>query len=250
MTTEISREQFLRALRTHPEWREEVRKEILGEELLRLPVAFRAFVEKQEQFNEKQEQFNEKQEQFNEKQERFNEKQERFNDEMRAFRDEATARFERIDERFDRIDARFDRMERDNATLKNATTESDALKLVDSICEAAHCSRVNILTSEDKAQLLQTWNDPNLARGDRDSFRRADIILEAEDDGNAVYLVVEVSFTADQRDLRRATRNARLLTEHTGARAIPVVAGVRYDNEIRQPIDDGEIIWFQTDDEP
>ena len=44
--------------------------------------------------------------------------------------------------------------------------------------------------------------------------------------------------------------NARLLTEHTGARAIPVVAGVRYDNEIRQPIDDGEIIWFQTDDEP
>ena len=168
MTTEISREQFLRALRTHPEWREEVRKEILGEELLRLPVAFRAFVEKQEQFNEKQEQFNEKQERFNEKQERFNEKQERFNDEMRAFRDEATARFERIDERFDRIDARFDRMERDNATLKNATTESDALKLVDSICEAAHCSRVNILTSEDKAQLLQTWNDPNpRARGPR-----------------------------------------------------------------------------------
>lgn len=229
MTTEISREQFLQALRAYPEWREEVRKEILGEELLRLPVDFQSFVEKQE---------------------RFNEKQERFNDEMRTFRDETNARFERIDARFDRIDARFDRMERDNATLKNATTEADALNLVDSICEAAHCSWVNTLSREDKAQLLRTWNDGNIAQGDRDSFRRADLILEAEDNGNTIYLAVEVSFTADQRDWRRASRNARLLADHTGARAIPVLAGVRYDNELQRLIDDGAIIWFQTDEEP
>ena len=51
MTTEISRAQFLQALKDHPEWREEIRKEILGEELLRLPSEFRAFVARQEEFN-------------------------------------------------------------------------------------------------------------------------------------------------------------------------------------------------------
>ncbi len=236
MTTEISREQFLQALRAYPEWREEVRKEILGEELLRLPGAFQAFVEKQEQFNEEVREFRA-------------ETISRFESIDRRF-ESIDRRFESIDDRFDRVDARFDRMERDNATLKNATTEHDALNLVDSICEAAHCSRINVLTRDDKAQLLRAWNDPNITQGDRDSFRRADIILEAEDDDGAVYLAVEVSFTADRRDLRRAIRNARLLTDHTGARAIPVVAGVRYDNELQPSIDHGEIIWFQTDEEP
>ena len=42
MTTSISRERFLQAPRDHPEWREEVRIRILGEELMRLPVAFQA----------------------------------------------------------------------------------------------------------------------------------------------------------------------------------------------------------------
>lgn len=81
MTTDISRQQFLQALRDHPEWREEIRKEILGEELLRLPVEFRAFVVRQEEFN----------------------------DEMREFRQEALERFEQIDHRFDNIDRRLDR---------------------------------------------------------------------------------------------------------------------------------------------
>ena len=40
MTTSITREQFTQALRDHPKWREEIRGQILGEELMRLPVAF------------------------------------------------------------------------------------------------------------------------------------------------------------------------------------------------------------------
>ena len=71
MTTNITREQFLQALRDHPDWREEIRAQILGEELMRLPAAFQAFVVGQQKFN----------------------------DEMLGFRDETLRRFDNIDRR-------------------------------------------------------------------------------------------------------------------------------------------------------
>ena len=45
---------FLRALSEHPEWKASVRAQILGEELLQLPVQFQAFVQQQQQFNDQQ----------------------------------------------------------------------------------------------------------------------------------------------------------------------------------------------------
>ena len=44
MTSFNSREDFLRALEENPQWKEAVRALILGEELLQLPLQFRAFV--------------------------------------------------------------------------------------------------------------------------------------------------------------------------------------------------------------
>ena len=52
MTTDITRQQFVQALKDHPDWREEIRVQILGEELMRLPVEFQAFVENREKFNQ------------------------------------------------------------------------------------------------------------------------------------------------------------------------------------------------------
>ena len=42
--------EFLRALSEYPEWRAAVRAQILGAELLQLPVQFQVFVQ-QQQFN-------------------------------------------------------------------------------------------------------------------------------------------------------------------------------------------------------
>ena len=51
---------FLRALSEHPEWKASVRAQILGEELLQLPVQFQAFVQQQQQFNDQQRRFNDR----------------------------------------------------------------------------------------------------------------------------------------------------------------------------------------------
>ena len=45
MTTINNQDDFLEALRNNPQWRDAVRAQILGEELLQLPVKFDAFVE-------------------------------------------------------------------------------------------------------------------------------------------------------------------------------------------------------------
>ena len=52
-------DEFLQAIDANPSWREAVRSQILGEELLQLPVRFSAFVNQQEAWNAKQETWNE-----------------------------------------------------------------------------------------------------------------------------------------------------------------------------------------------
>ena len=56
---------------------------------------------------------------------------------------------------------------------------------------------------------------------------------------------MEASYTGDLRDSDRAQRNARLLTEFTGHRSVPVVAGVRNVNEVTALIDSGAVYWYQ-----
>ena len=58
---------FLRALSDHPEWKASVRAQILGEELLQLPVQFQAFVQRQQQFNDRMQEFVEQQQGFNDR---------------------------------------------------------------------------------------------------------------------------------------------------------------------------------------
>ena len=46
----------------------------------------------------------------------------------------------------------------------------------------------------------------------------------------------------------RALRNARLLTEFTGHRAIPVVASVRNVNEVSVLVESGDIYWYELEE--
>ena len=81
-------------------------------------------------------------------------------------------------------------------------------------------------------------NRRGLASGvSRDSmrtFRRADLVIEATDDGGRIcYIAVEISYTADSRDTTRAIRHAELLTRFTGTPAYAAISSVHIDNRIR-----------------
>jgi hypothetical protein len=62
-----------------------------------------------------------------------------------------------------------------------------------------------------------------LSAEDLDQLRRADLIATGTIDGDAIYLVGEVSFTADNDDVLRAARRAAVLRK-VGERAQPFVA--------------------------
>ena len=98
--------------------------------------------------------------------------------------------------------------------------------------------------------LARHQNTTDISAGDLSSFSRGDLIMEAIDAaGQLHYVAVEVSFTADARDTRRAIRNAGYLTRFTGRPAHAVVAAFRKDQEIQPAIDSGEALWYQLDED-
>ena len=223
MTTINSQEDFLRALRENPEWKDAVRALILGEELLRLPVRFDAFADEQRQFNKRVE---------------------ADISDLKAGQTRLEEGQDRLEAGQRRIEARMTRQENDMSTVKAAHARWSALRGAESITIDMDIEYVKTLSEADLVRMAKTGN-PNMTRGELFSFRTADLVVEARDDLGTVYVVLEASYTADTRDSDRCLRNARLLTELTGHRAIPVLASVRNVNEVTALIDTGAVYWYQ-----
>ena len=194
---------FLRALSEHPEWKASVRAQILGEELLQLPVQFQAFVQQQQQFNDQQRRFN------------------------------------------DRFEARMDRIEGDISVVKGGHARSRGVDAAPAIADDLGLEYIRTLPRAELVAIARALTDADITAGDRRSFRDADLIIEAASGAEAVYVAVEMSYTANRRDSDRAERNARYLAQYTGGPAHAAVASVRNDHELQSLINAGDIHWHQ-----
>ena len=226
MTTINSQEDFLRALRENPEWKEAVRALILGEELLQLPTRFNAFVDEQRQVNKRVE-----------------------SDisDLKAGQARLEAGQTRLEAGQARLEARMDRQEYDSSTLKGWYASSVIARSAESLPADMGLDYVRTLSETDLGRMVRAAR-PELPLNEVRSFRRADLVVEARDDSGTVYIVVEASYTADLRDSRRAQRNAQMLTEFTGHRATPVIASVRNANEVSELVDSGAIHWYEIEE--
>ena len=84
-----------------------------------------------------------------------------------------------------------------------------------------------------------------ISRGNLRSFHRADLIMQVTDQrGQEAYIVVEMSYTADERDTTRAVRNAEYLEKFTGIPVRATVAGLRRDRRI-EDIEPDEVFWYE-----
>ena len=221
---------ILRVLRERPEWKAEVRREILTEELMNLPARFDSFVASTERFIASTEQFIASTEQFIEEQREFNKEQRQFND--------------RVDGFIERTNQRFSRIEDDISNMRGEHARNTAIGEAVDIAEYMGFQMLRILSGDDLRELLRTSDTSGIATSELQSFRRADLVMEATDaDGNVHYVAVEASNTADQRDTRRAIRNAGFLTRFTGRPAHPAIASVRNDYQVQDLIDSGQVYW-------
>ena len=218
MTSINSQEDFLQALRDNPAWREAVRVQILGEELIQLPARFNAFVDQMTVFVEQMTTFVEDQKAFNHAQETFN--------------TNATAR--------------FNRMESDIGDIKGTMAQDRVIAEAMIITDDLDLQYVRNLTLADLVGIARKAAAGQPLSNELRRFRRADLVIEASDKGQTTYLAVEISYTGALEDLARATYNAEILRQQTNCPAFAVIASIRNTNEVEAAIDQNQVIWHQV----
>ena len=167
--------------------------------------------------------------------------------------------FQAIKDLGDQLNARLDRVESDirgmksdiewmkGADVENATV-LHAEAIVAEIAQSESLTRGlkhnRNLTRADLTKMSTDATD--LTSDELRRFRRADLVVEAEDRGETCYIVVEASYTVDERDTSRAMRHAQLLERFTGQRAYAAVSGVRKDNRIDPVLASGKVFWYEV----
>ena len=158
------------------------------------------------------------------------------------------------------INRRLDGLEQDVAELKagQKTIIDDVgfikgryagdLAVMDApdIAEAMGYEYLRTLTRE-QIREISRQGQGSIASNRLLSFRHADLVIEAVQDSEITYIAVEASFTADERDTRRAMDNAALLTRFTGSPARPAIASVRNTDEVLPLIGDNRLHWHPLD---
>ena len=93
--------------------------------------------------------------------------------------------------------------------------------------------------------MAQRARGGDIPANELESFRNADVMIEARNEAETHYITVEASYTADRRDIDRAQRNARFLTSFTGYPSHAVIASVRNDHATDAQIASGVIHWHR-----
>ena len=250
---EQEQRRLLQTLQDDPVFLAQVRSLILSDELVQLPERFAQFVSRVTVFIERQEKFNARQEETNARQEEINarvdNRLQRITDDLGdlkahvARQEEFNARQEEFNAR---VDNRLQRITDDLGDLKGNVAGRAAREMVDDIAEHFGFEVIQQLNGNDLRVMLRQQKPNDIPPGVRRSFYLADVVAKVEaPDGNQLYIAVEASYTADERDTRRAIRNAGFITRFTGIDALPVIASRDNDYAVQQMVDDGAIRWFQ-----
>ena len=239
-------EDLVRILDEHPQWLEALRERLLTRELLDLPqqlADFAAATERRFEAVERQLQAQGAQLQAQGAQLQAQGAQL----EAQGAQLEAQGRrLGKVEDRLDGVEGQLNQLRIDIGPLKAAHVRNAARSVADAIAEEQGVELVAILDRQELGAMLRSSDTHGISKDDLESFRLADMVLRATDpDGAECYVAVEVSFTANGRDTRRAVRNAEYLTRFTGRRAYAVVAGQRFDDRIRKAVKSGAVAWYE-----
>ena len=202
---------LVRILDEHPQWLEALRERLLTREVLDLPqqlADFRANTERQFE--------------------------------------EQGLRLGKVEDRLVEQGRQLNQLRDDIGPLKAAHVRNAARDAADLMVEAQGLELVDILDRRELGAMVRKSDTRGISKGELDSFRSADMVLRATDaDGGDCYVAVEVSYTANGRDTRRAIRNAEYLTRFTKRRALALVAGRRLDKRIIETVNSGAVAWYE-----
>lgn len=210
---------LVRLVEAHPEWRADLRRLVLTDELLLLPQQVAELrVRSEQQFQE------------------LTEAQRRTEDQLTILTVQVTS-----------LARSVERLTDDVGELKGKMLEMDYRTK-----GPAYFSRVvrrpHVLTSDEVVTLVESAREHGmLSDAEAQELYDADLIVQGRrvEDRSAVYLVVEVSWGVGPHDVERAARRTALLA-HTGVAVLAVVAGARLTAEAGRLAQQHQV-WQLTD---
>ena len=207
-------EEILNAIRNNPEVREAIRRELLTPELLELPERFATFATETSRRLKNLEQG----------QTELRQGQTELREDLEELR-QGQAELER---KHDDLTLIVMGIREDLRPLKAAHARNAMKDNALEITLPHNCLPSKELTKLDLYQMMRDNSPADISRSDQESFRNADLIIQAEHEetGETHYFAVEASFTGGAGDIRRAVRNAGYLSRFTGSPAHAVVACV------------------------
>ncbi len=256
-------------LRQHPEWKEELRRLLLTEELLQLPALVRSLLQKIDRLVESSQRHEEWLKRHDEWFQRHEEWLKRLT-RLQEAHEERLARVEErltyLEERMDSLEARMDRLEamvQENRErlqrLENMVgylLEVEYREKIHAYLGAHGFYKTRVLPRDKQAELVdEAEAQGKLAPEERVELLLLDIVVRGwYQRKQPVYLAVEVSYTIEPKDVTRALARSLLLQRLVGeeARAVwPLVAGkdIREEAQVAARahqvlvLVDGQLTW-------
>ena len=188
-------------LEQHPEWRTELRRLVLTEELLALPKIIRDLAEAQQRTEQRVA-------------------------ELAVAQQRTEQRVAELAVAQQRTEQRIGRLQDDMGDLKGIMLEERYYRRAGAYFSRLVRRSQAISSNELTVLLAEAVARGALSEEGADEIGWADVVVRGQrrEDGTDLYLVVEVSWGVGASDVERAVRRAALLAQ-TGVQTLPVVAG-------------------------
>ena len=163
--------------------------------------------------------------------------------------EEHQVRMARLKATYDRLGDLLRQQDTDSRIFRNFFTLSAATHSLDiMIWDMMGGDLDATLNERELLGLFRNSGASDLPPNEVRSFVNADIVAKVVQPIGAEesYVAIEVSYTVQPDDVRRAVRNAEYLTRFTGLAALPAVAGVRLDDRVREDVESGAIYWWHA----
>ena len=210
---------LIKLLEEKPEWREDLRRLVLTDELLKLPEAFRELVEVQRRTEERIEALTERLETLGKRVE-----------ELAVAQRRTEERLESLAEKIETLTTHMDTLATAHGRLEDRVG-----KMMGQMLELLYAKRAGAYFGRflRRVQVVETHSledrlESELSPGEFNDLLLLDLLVKGRlrhaPEEREVWLAVEISATVDRTDVERAARRARLLRK-AGYQAIPVAAG-------------------------
>jgi uncharacterized phage infection (PIP) family protein YhgE len=176
----------------------------------------------------------------------FNGRVESFMAQVGTFMSDANGQFASINANLTATNEKLDGLKDDIGLVKGGHARNELRHRASLIANDLGYQLISELPQGALIAFAQIAVANGVAPNEVESFRNADMVMMVQDSNNQPgYVAVEVSYTVNSNDVRRAVRNADYLQQYTGIRSHAVVAGVDILPEAKQRADTDNVYWYK-----